>query len=217
MQQISKGEIGSFEILNKVEGIEKERFWGGEVQGFTSMAKTSAVDQVSSSKDLESTMTSLTDVRATSMDTSPESPIKNQGILRVLENRGFEQGFEVLEFRQKKVIRAEDKRLINLLALKKYKSSLLSSPTEPLIKTAHRQESSFIRKIKKSGITRRVHKFWNQRTNFYPIVFKKLSHNDEDHQVVVEFYDLSKEKFSGEETPGNHNGQFMSHALSQDD
>ena len=217
MQQVSKREIGSFEVLKRGERIVRERFWGGEVQGFTSMTKVPAVDQVSSSKELESTMTSLTDVRAMSIDTQPESPIRNQGILRVLENGGFGQGFEVLEFRQKKVIRAEDKRLINLLALKKYEPSLLSSPTEPLIKAAHRQESSFIRKIKKSGITRRVHKFWNQRTNFYPIVFKKLSHNDEDHQVVVESFDLSKEKFSGEETPGNHNGQFMSHALSQDD
>lgn len=130
----------------------------------------------------------------------PESPIRAsipRKILADAQNRMPHSAKPILEFRRKKVIKAEDKKFLQLLKAHNYTQDFTEEASsavrvEPVKPT---EESHIIKKIRKSAILRKVHNFWDQKSLYYPTVFKKLQKAEDELNFYYELQDLSKEQF----------------------
>jgi len=131
----------------------------------------------------------------------PESPIKApipRRIFADVQHRMQQYSAKpILEFRRKKVIKAEDKKFLQLLKAHNYtqdftEETLTAAKVEPAKPV---EESHIIKKIRKSAILRKVHNFWDQKSLYYPTVFKKLQKSEDDGSFYFELQDLSKEQF----------------------
>ncbi len=105
----------------------------------------------------------------------------------------------ILEFRRKKVIKAEDKKFLQLLSAQNYskdfKDELESQPKNQGVRQI--EESQLIKKIRKSAILRKIQNFWDHKSPHYPVVFKKLQKlATEDRSQWYEFHDLTKVQFA---------------------
>ncbi len=130
------------------------------------------------------------------LDSPIRAPIARR-ILAAAENRIRNPEKPILEFRRKKVIKAEDKKFLQLLTAHNYtqdftgeaSSAVRIEPVRPV------EESHIIKKIRKSAILRKVHNFWDQKSIYYPTVFKKLQKAEDDPSGYFELQDLSKAQF----------------------
>lgn len=135
---------------------------------------------------------------------SIDSPIKAAIPKKILSDLFSKSGFHVkpiLEFRRKKVIKAEDKKFLQLLKARNYtqdfKEEVDVAPKVVAIRPA--EESQLIKKIRKSAILRKVQNFWEHKSLHYPVVFKKLQAAGESSEFWYELHDLTKEQFHEED------------------
>ncbi len=128
-----------------------------------------------------------------------ESPIRAQIPRRILTDAKNRRPFSdkpVLEFRRKKVIRAEDKKVLQLLTAHNYTQDFTKEIPPPVKMDAAKfiEENIAIKKIRKSAILRKVQNFWDQKSVYYPTVFKKLQKAEDDPGYYLELQDLTKEQ-----------------------
>jgi hypothetical protein len=128
-------------------------------------------------------------------------------ILAEIPNRIFAEAFAkkglssfpILEFRRKKVIRAEDHKFLKLIQAHNYAEAFPKEVENifPAITSLKvKEESRSIKKIRKSAILRKVINFWEHKSGFYPTVFKKVGDNDPESDYLYEIHDLTKVQFT---------------------
>ena len=133
-----------------------------------------------------------------------ESPIKAPIARRILETKLYNSQVpdtRILEFRRKKVVKAELKKFYQLFQQQSYGSMQdlmpMSMPViEPPVQKSH--ESDLVKKIRKSAIVRRLNNFWVHKTIHYPTVFKKrflVKKSAGCERYLIEMYDLTKHQF----------------------
>ena len=130
-----------------------------------------------------------------------ESPIRSVTARRILEERLYKKQVKnILEFRRKKVIKAELKRYYNLFQKQSY-DPLLDENEEkteekPILKLKLFEDSQ-VKKIRTSAIVRKLMHLWTNRTIHYPIVFKKQFYvgTGFGHGFILENHDLTKHQF----------------------
>ena len=133
-----------------------------------------------------------------------ESPIRAPIAKRILEEKLYsrmETMKKVLEFRRKKVVKAELKRYYQLFQqqnnIPSQKIIEVKLPTSNVI-IPKPQESELVKKIRKSAIVRKLNNFWCSKTSQYPTVFKKLyfiKRNNLAGRFLLEKHDLTKHQF----------------------
>ncbi len=141
---------------------------------------------------------------------SIDSPIKAKIPKKILSDLFAKSAMElkpILEFRRKKVIKAEDKKFLQLLKARNYtqdfKEEVDVAPRVVAIRPT--EESQLIKKIRKSAILRKVQNFWEHKSLHYPVVFKKLQAAEEGSSFWYELHDLTKEQFHEED--GDHKSE----------
>ena len=133
-----------------------------------------------------------------------ESPIRAPIAKQILEEKLYsriETMKKVLEFRRKKVVKAELKRYYQLFQQQNNIPSQeiieVKLPTSNVI-VPKPQESELVKKIRKSAIVRKLNNFWCSKTSQYPTVFKKLyfmKRNNISGRFLLEKHDLTKHQF----------------------
>ena len=132
-----------------------------------------------------------------------ESPIKAPIARKILEDKLYNQSNidRILEFRRKKVVKAELKKFYQLFQQQSYGSSqaLLPLPVPvPEVPVQRHHESDLVKKIRKSAIVRRLSNFWINKTIHYPTAFKKrylIKKGPGVERMLIEQYDLTKHQF----------------------
>jgi hypothetical protein len=133
-----------------------------------------------------------------------DSPIKAEIPRKIFSDifkHRLVQPTPILEFRRKKVIKAEDKKFLQLLSAQNYTQDFKDElESQPKFSTARQnEESQLIKKIRKSAILRKVQNFWDHKSLHYPVVFKKLQKSRiGDTTCWFEFHDLTKVQFNEE-------------------
>ena len=135
---------------------------------------------------------------------SLDSPIKAEIPKKIFRDLLSKSAFcekRILEFRRKKVIKAEDKKFLQLLKARNYTQDFKEEVdvAPKIVAVRPSEESQLIKKIRKSAILRKVQNFWEHKSLHYPVVFKKLQAAEEGLDCWYELHDLTKEQFHEED------------------
>ena len=97
-----------------------------------------------------------------------------------------------LKFKVKKVIKAEEKRIVALLKKGDYTKSINIDNSVKLPRDSLLKDTMIGRRIKKSGVAKRINKYWTSQNTPFPSIFKKNVLN-KDNNSVTEIQDLFKD------------------------